>query len=167
MKKFFCPILFPVIGLLTGCALQHDSPTMGMVGPEPVKPAAPISTNGTLLVYSATEVNADFAARDPDHPQYSDYSIYTPAGQKLQRVHNNMDDLDQSVVPVTLPPGEYVIHAHANGYGEVQVPVLIAINQATVLHLEGGNHVPNTLNGNAKNFVRLPDGEIIGWRAND
>jgi len=33
-----------------------------------------------LVVYSAYEVNADFNARDPRRPEYSDYRIFTADG---------------------------------------------------------------------------------------
>ena len=123
------------------------------------------STTGTLLVYSAYEVNADFNARDPNRPEYSDYTIFTPDGKLLQKVHNNSGTILQEAVPVELPPGKYNVSALANGYGFVTIPVIVESGQTTILHLEGGGFWPNESVFDQTNAVRLPDGQIIGWRA--
>ena len=64
-----------------------------------------------------------------------------------------------------LPAGKYRVAASSNGYGTVIVPVVIANNRMTVLHLEGGYSWPNETAFNEANSVRLPDGEIVGRRA--
>jgi len=124
-----------------------------------------VSTNGTLLVYSAFRRNADFNSRDPNRPEYSDYEIFSPDGQLQQRVHNNTGTILQDAASVTLPAGKYQIKARANGYGFVTVPVIIAEQQNTILHLEGGGFWPDESAFNQTNAVRLPDGLIIGWKA--
>ncbi len=124
-----------------------------------------VSTNGTLVVYSAYEVNADFNARDPYRPEYSDYNIFSSDGGVIRRVHNNSGTNLQNPLPVSLPKGEYRVVALANGYGLVTVPVIIEPNQNTVIHLEGGDHWPNESAFNQTNAVRLPDGQIVGWKA--
>lgn len=137
------------------------------VGPSVSSSKTKNSTNGTLTVYSAYEVNADFNARDPNRPEYSDYKICRPDGMLLQRVHNNSGTILQGVVPVVLPAGKYQVEARANGYGFVIVPVIIKANQNTVLHLEGGGFWPDESVFNQTNAVRLPDGFIVGWKATD
>jgi hypothetical protein len=122
-------------------------------------------TNGTLVVYSAFRRNADFNALDPNRPEYSDYKIFDTDGKLLQRVHNNSGTILQDAVPVELSPGKYNVVARANGYGYVTIPVMIVAQQDTILHLEGGGFWPNESAFNQTNAVRLPDGQIVGWKA--
>ncbi|MCX6923340.1 MAG: hypothetical protein NT154_09055, partial [Verrucomicrobia bacterium] len=61
--------------------------------------------------------------------------------------------------------GAYRVAARANGYGEVIVPVVIRDNQVTRVHLEGSPAWPNGWELANSNPVRLPGGEIAGWRA--
>ena len=86
-------------------------------------------------------------------------------GKFLQAVHNDSGTMLQEAVPVELPPGKYRVVASANGYGHVTIPVVIKAGQTTMLHLEGGGSWPNESAFNQTNAVRLPDGQIIGWRA--
>lgn len=154
--------------LLTGCATSKGSKlVLDTVGP-PISQRTTMSstsTNGTLLVYSAFRRNADFNSRDPYRQEYSDYEISTTDGKLLQCVHNNSGTILQEAVPVVLPVGKYQVKARANGYGFVTVPVIIAAQQSTVLHLEGGGFWPDESVFNQTNAVRLPDGLIIGWKA--
>ena len=59
----------------------------------------------------------------------------------------------------------YRVVAQANGYGRVTIPVVIEAHQTTVLHLEGGGSWPSEAEFNQTNAVRLPDGQIIGWKS--
>lgn len=150
---------------LLGCASGKSGLALDTVGPIPAKTAPVHSTTGTLVVYSAYDMNADFNSRDPYRPEYSDYKIYTAAGKLLQRVHNDSGTILQDPVPVKLPIGKYRLVARADGYGSVTIPVIIAAQQTTVLHLEGGGAWPDKSVFNQTNAVRLPDGRIVGWRA--
>jgi hypothetical protein len=149
--------------LLAGCATGKSGITLGTVGPVPAQAAAS-STNGTLVVYSAYEANADFNSRDPYRPEYSDYRILTTDGKLLQRVRNNSGTILQGPVSVELPPGKYHVIARANGYGYVTVPVIIEAQRSTVLHLEGGGSRLDKSAIGQTNAVRLRDGQIVGWR---
>ncbi|HEY1717050.1 MAG TPA: hypothetical protein VGH42_02000 [Verrucomicrobiae bacterium] len=148
---------------LSGCATGKNGTVLDTVGPSLPQPAA-ISTNGTLVVYSAYEVNADFNARDPNRPEYSDYRIFTTDEKLLQRVRNNSGTILQDPLSVQLPPGKYNVIARANGYGYLTIPVIIAARQNTILHLEGGGSWPHEPASNQTNAVRLPDGQVIGWK---
>jgi hypothetical protein len=165
MKAFFALMLILAIAVLSGCATGKNGFALDPVGPSPNQPAADNATNGTLVVYSAYEVNADFNARDPNSPEYSDYNILTADDRLLQKVHNNSGTILQEAVPVGLSPGKYHIVAHSNGYGYLVVPVIIAAGQTTTLHLEGDGFWPNESAFNRINAVRLPDGVVIGWKA--
>ena len=52
--------------------------------------------------------------------------------------------------------------ARANGYGTVTVAVVVAANRVTTVHLEGGSSDETADNQN--DTVRLPDGNMVGWR---
>jgi hypothetical protein len=165
MKTSFALMLILATAFLSGCATGKNGLVLDPVGPAPNQPTTAHSTNGTLVVYSAYDVNADFAGRDRRSPVYSDYKIFTTDGQMLQKVHNNSGTILQDPVAVELSPGKYRIVAHANGYVRyVAVPVVIASRQTTILHLEGDGFWPNESVFNQTNAVRLPDGQIIGWR---
>jgi hypothetical protein len=166
MKNSFTLIAIAAVALLSGCATGKNGLALDTVGPPPFPLAATRSTltNGTLVVYSALRRNADFNALDPNRPEYSDYKILTSDGKLLQRVHNNSGTILQDVVPVQLPPGKYNVIARANGYGYLTIPVIIAAQQTTMLHLEGGGSWPDESAFNQTNAVRLPDGQIIGWK---
>ena len=152
--------------LLSGCATGRNGLALDTVGPPLSQPTAAISsTNGTLVVYSAFEVNADFNSRDPYRPEYSDYRIFTIGGKLLQRVHNNSGTILQDPVPVELSAGKYRVIARANGYGYVTVPIIIEARQSTILHLEGGVSWSDKSVSGQTNTVRLPDGQVVGWRA--
>jgi len=164
MKTLIVLTAITVGATLSGCTTDQTKLVLDRVGP-PLSPSSPVaSTNGTLLVYSAYEVNADFNARDPNRPEYSDYKILSADGQLLQQVHNDSGTLLQEAVPVELLPGQYNVRARANGYGLLTIPVNIAPRQTTVLHLEGGRSWRNASPFDQTNTVRLPDGQIIGWR---
>jgi hypothetical protein len=164
MKTFYASILMVAGALLSGCATGKTGMVLDTVGPVPEQPAAISSTNGTLVVYSAFKRNADFNNPDPYRWEHSDFSLFTPDGKLLRRVHNISATGLRDVVPVELPPGKYNVRARANGYGYLTIPVMVVARQSTVLHLEGGHSWPDEWLFNQTNAVRLPDGQIIGWK---
>jgi hypothetical protein len=165
MKTFLTFNIIAAGVLLVSCATGNSGITLDTVGPVPTQSAAISSTNGTLVVYSAYEVNADYNSRDPYRPEYSDYKIFTTDGKLLQKVHNNSGTILQDPMSVELQPGKYRVIARVNGYGYVTVPIIIAPQQNTILHLEGGGFWPNESVFNQYNAVCLPDGQVIGWKA--
>jgi hypothetical protein len=82
----------------------------------------------------------------------------------LKKIHNNDDTMLQRPVGVGLPAGKYTVQARANGYGLVSVPVMILAGQNTLVHLEGGANFGNHP-ATDTDTVRLPEGQIVGWRA--
>ena len=165
MKAFLTFKIVAAGVLLAGCATGKSGITLDAVGPFPGQPAAVSSANGTLVVYSAYQVNADFNSRDPYRPEYSDYKIFTTDGKLLQRVHNNSGTILQDPGSVELPTGKYRVIARANGYGYVTVPVIVEAQQSTILHLEGGGSWSDKSALGHTDAVRLPDGQVVGWRA--
>jgi hypothetical protein len=151
--------------LLSGCASERNRLVLDPVGPGSPQPSSVNSLNGTLVVYSAYDVGANWNARDPRRPVYSDYKIFSWDGNLLRAVHNDSGTMLQDAMPVELPRGKYRVVASANGYGRVTIPVVIEASQTTVLHLEGGGSWSNEAAFNQANAVRLPDGQVVGWRA--
>jgi len=150
--------------LLAGCVTTQNAMVLDRVGPDPSSPINTSSNVGNLIVYSAYDANADFDRRDNFRPEYSDYKVLTAASELQQRVHNNSGTILQRPKLVALPPGDYRVVAQANGYGVVTVPVTIVAGKDTILHLEGGTVWPNQPQFNETNAVRLPDGNVVGWK---
>ena len=151
--------------LLAGCAGMNSGLVLDTAGPMPAPSAAAGSGPGTLIVYSAGKVNADFNSRDPNRREYSDYKILNADEKLIRHVHNVTDDIFQGPVSVELPPGKYFVVARSNGYGVVIIPVIIASQRQSILHLDGKDAWPDESLFNQTNAVRLPDGEIVGWKS--
>jgi hypothetical protein len=162
------PALSAVL-LLSGCASHANKLALAPVGPAPMPTADGQSTDGSLVVYSALEsypdLNAENAGWDTKHQDYSSYKILRADGTPLKSVANNAGRWTLHPQQVELPAGEYRIVAEANGYGRVKVPIIIAVNRVTVLHLDGDGFWPHEYGFNTTNSVQLPNGQIIGWRA--
>jgi hypothetical protein len=161
-------VFFAVGGLgllLAGCATSNRAMVLDGVGPDPTAPVNTRAAMGSLLVYSAYEVNANFNSRDSRRPFYSDYRILNPDGQLQQAVVNDSGTVLQRPKLVELPAGTYHVIAQANGYGFVIVPVTIVGGQTTLVHLQGGVPWPGHPAFTESNAVRLPDGQIVGWKS--
>jgi hypothetical protein len=150
--------------LLSGCAGMRSGQVLDTVGPTPGQMTMAGSGSGTLTVYSANKVNADFNSIDPNRREHSDYTILNSDEKLMKRVHNVTDDIFEGPVPVELAAGKYFVVARSNGYGTVTIPVIIAPMHETILHLDGFHAWPDESVFNQDNAVRLPDGEIVGWK---
>lgn len=151
--------------LLSGCATSNHGLVLDSVGPDPSAAANTGGSTGTLLVYSAYEANADFNSRDSHRREFSDYRILNTDGQLRQWVHNNSGTILQRPQPVELPTGAYRVEAQANGYGMVTVPVTVEAGHETIVHLEGGVRWSGQFGKDQATAVRLPDGEVVGWKS--
>jgi hypothetical protein len=165
MKMNLLPVLAGAGMVLSGCATWNRGVVLAPVGPGPVARVNLSATNGTLVVYSAHECNADFNSRDSSRKEFSDYEILGVRGDLRERVQNDSGTILQRPVGVELPAGNYEVVAQANGYGMVRVPVTIEAGRDTIIHLEGDVKWPNQFGLNATNAVCLPHGEIVGWRS--
>jgi hypothetical protein len=164
MRNFFPLLAGLSIIFLSGCA-SGNKLVLGTVGPQLSQPAAINTTNGTLVVYSAYEAGAEFNSRNESGQSHSNYKILTSDGRLLQKVHNDTGTMLQNPAAVQLAPGKYTVVAKANGYGYATIPVIIAPQQSTILHLEGGGAWPDEAAFNPTNGVRLPDGLVVGWKS--
>lgn len=164
-----------IAALLSGCAGSHPRMTLDAVGPAPASVANSTATNGSLVVFSETETayDSDSLASSSSEDwtpssytwEYSSYKILYPDGRLLGYVRNNAGSSPLHPEQIQLPAGNYRVVASSYGYGRVAVPVVVAPNQLTVLHLDGDGFWPNESGFNATNSVHLPDGRIVGWRA--
>ena len=157
-------LLLPLAVWLVGCAVSPSPLVLEPVGPAPAPPVARMP-QGTLIVYSAFDSGAPGTRDFRDVKIHTDYKIYAATGQLWRVVRNHPNFGESEPAHVVLPVGGYRVVAESNGSGVVTVPVAIAANQATIVHLEGGGSWQNDANFNTGNAVRLPNGEIIGYRA--
>ena len=152
--------------LLSGCASMGSRLVLDRVGPSPRQQADASlhDSQGALIVYSAFDVGMGSI----DRRRFSDYQVLREDGTLLKKVVNDNNSMIRgSPTKVELPEGKYRIKADSNSYGVVTVPVLIVAGRVTTVHLEGSASYRNEEALNVSNPVRLPDGEIAGWRANE
>jgi hypothetical protein len=162
--KSLCVLIVFVVGLLLpGCAWHRSGLVLDSVGPSPGNRSA-ASSNGALLVFSAFDPSLRLSDVDPYRKPCTDYKIFSDDGKLVRAVHNDSETMLEGPVLVELPVGTYRVVARANGYGLVTVPVPILTKRTTTVHLEGGASWPDQNAIAHSNPVRLPDGQIIGWR---
>ena len=97
------------------------------------KAAAGQLSQGSLVVYSATD-----AFDDGGVPYYahSSYAIYTTDGKLFKNVQNHISNNDEIPEVVTLPVGSYVIEARSESDGYVRLRVIIKAGRQTILDLD-------------------------------
>ena len=182
VMKYLNTIAAAALGAgLAGCASPTQLTVHQPRGPSPTA-RADASDESALQVYSARErapidLNLeeyranDFGKNDGlFETAHTGYSIYAPGGSLVQKVKNARDISDATPARVTLPPGQYTIKADAElPDGEtftVNLPVVIEPGKTTTVHLEP-DWKPAGKPANADSLVRVYDGRILGWRAED
>jgi hypothetical protein len=75
-----------------------------------------------------------------------------------------VDETDESPMVVVLPQGNYKVLARADGYGRITVPVVINGGKLTEVNLETWNRKKTPVSNEAA-VVQLPNGYVVGWRA--
>lgn len=163
MKLIMAANLLAVAALVAGCVSPPHGLVLDPIGP-PNPQVAGAGSNGTLVVFSAFAPYGDFNDLPCLH-HYTDYKIVSADGTLQETVHNANRLLVEGPKRLELPVGCYRVVAHANGYGMVTVPVVIRAGETTNVHLEGSASWPDNSALLGSNPVRLPDGEIAGWRA--
>ena len=164
MKSFFPAVVLSVAAVSCGCTSAPAAVALDPIGP-PILSDHPADIHGALLVFSAFATGI----RDPFLPddinQHSDYEIRTADGTLLEKVHNLSGPFGQDPLRVELPPGRYQLVARSNGSGLVTVPVEIVAQEVTALHLDGMAFNPGQPMASEASLVRLPNGQVVGWRA--
>ncbi len=138
MKTCCTVALLTAATLWSGCAFSQRGMVLEPVGPSPE--ASGTSTAGTLVVFSAFDVTAPGIGDFEHRHHYSDYKILSEDGTLLQAVplNDRVGTVVKEATRVQLPPGKYRVAASSNGYETVIVPVVIAMNRTTMVHLDGG-----------------------------
>jgi hypothetical protein len=134
---------------------------LGPVGPETSR-CVETTPTGYLKVYSATEDHND---GDTHFFPHTSYTVYSEDGKTVvKKVANAISIHDEDPSLVQLPAGKYIILAEAEHRGTVRIAAIIKPGQLTRVELEYGwkHRVPP---GNVPDLVRLPNGQVVGWRA--
>ncbi len=158
-------LLLSAAACLSSCAGRHQSQLV-------LEPVGPIegghigrrgTARGFLQVFSATTpVNDGGIVYNVHTP----YSIYTDEGRHFKGVANHVGPDDQKPMTVELPPGRYRVYALVQGFGQVEVPVVIDSMQLTLVYLGRWGRPPPAIGQlPAAEAVQLPDGRVVGRRA--
>lgn len=148
--------------LLASCA---SSPVaLSPVGPNPSLGGSSLADTGYLRVFSERElVTEGYDGPNPSYYQHSSYRIYDSHGKLMQYVGNTVGKYATAPAVVSLQPGSYVVKARAEDYLTVEVPILIAPDRTTNVHLDDRWNPPaGTPN---QELVLEPSGSPVGWRS--
>ena len=160
MKALKMPIQVVVLILLSSCVTNRR-----VVINEPVGPPRPATNRrkgeGELVVHSAREVRNP---ADSEHLTHSSYKVYSEDGRVLRRVRNLDGSFYADPVPVRLPVGTYKVEARATNIGVVVIPVVIEEGQTTIVYLDGETLPADLSLTHDGDWIRLPDGQIVGRR---
>jgi hypothetical protein len=162
MKTFVSAALLSVL-LTTGCVANRPQIVLDAVGPGSASTTTSL-VDGALLVFSAPDPSAHFSGV-PYHLYYTAYEINSADGTLLREVRNDSGGTIEGPAKVELPPGDYQVVARASGYGVVTLPVTIVAHHLTTVHLDGRTFDTNSSEFGPETTVRLPNGQIVGWRA--
>ncbi len=148
------------VAALLFCGCASEPIVLGPVGPAPASASAPIR-EGFLRIYTAIEKQVD---GDAVHDVRSGYGIYTPDGKRFKWVENHVGQNDELPQTVRLPEGTYTVKAQAEGFRRITVPVVIKTGKLTEVNLETSGRKRTSVT-NETAVVRLPNGDVVGWRA--
>lgn len=154
------------IGFIAGCAyFNRPNILLDPVGPPPRSVGTTDSPDGWLVVYSAWGGGGP-PGESSDTPvnHHSDYKIYSSDGKLFKTVNNWTGTYSDDPATVSLLPGRYTVATSVSSLQSVTVPVVIETGKTTSVHLDGSELTAGGQTS-TNDFVRLPDGSIIGWRA--
>jgi hypothetical protein len=145
-----------------GCVSERPPLVLAAVGPAAI--ASPASGPGMLEVHSQT------AARNPERAgsgavrTHTGYRVESADGSVVEHVENEGESHGAGAERVELSPGDYRVHALAEGVGPVVVPVAIVSGSLTAVYLDAAG-MPARDAKAATALVTLPDGRIVGAAA--
>lgn len=146
---------------LSGCAASRPVIALDPIGPSAGRSASVGSGDGYLEVFTATELRDSGGIAYWTH---TSYAVYGTNGIKVRGVLNRIGDLDQKATVVDLPAGEYFVYAQSARFGRLKVPIVIATGRLTSVYL-AEHGMPRLSDVPDGEYVRLPDGHIVGRRA--
>ena len=135
---------------------------LGPVGPETSRHTETTPPTGYLKVYSTTEDHSD---GDVHYFPHTGYTVYSEDGKIVKKVANAIGVHDEDPALSQLPAGTYTVLAESEYYGMVKVKVVIEPGKLTAVNLEYNKQPPNGPSKGNNDLVRLPNGSIVGWRA--
>jgi hypothetical protein len=148
--------------LAVSCATPHGSAVFGPVGPR-LSPRDELVSTGYLKVYSATEDHND---GDTHYFPHTGYTIYSEHGKTvIKRVANAISIHDEDPSLVQLPAGKYIVLAEAENGGMVRIAAIIEPGKLTTVNLEYNKPSQRDPSKSNNDLVRLPNGSVVGWRA--
>jgi hypothetical protein len=180
MKRIQLFTIASILLCFAGCA---SAPHVAVQ--EPVGPCQRIvsadDAPGSLMVYSArratdANLNAEAFLWNNDlgrnafmyEPAHTDFTLYDADGKVVRHVRNADGRSAETPTSVWLPAGVYTVEAEAEKSAATTmtliIPVVIEAGQRTTLHLEPPWERPAGALEMA-NVVRLPDGRVLGCRA--
>ena len=154
-------LIVGILPMVASCAASRDSVVIGPVGPQPLI-ADDLAPKGYLKVYTATDDHDDGGVHYFSH---TSYTIYSEDGRTVvKKVANAISIHDEDPSLVQLPAGRYVVLAKAENSGMVRIAVIMTSGQLTKVDLQYDwkHRAPS---GNTADWVRLPNGQVVGWRA--
>jgi hypothetical protein len=156
--RLWTPLCGALLLFVFGCSSPQQAPIAERVGPAPQ--AGPAHDDlGYLVVYSAWSNFVDPGSTG----HHSRYVVRSDNTSVSREIINHVDRFDEGPIQLPLEPGAYHVRARSSHFGRVSVPVVIEPHRTTVVYLDGRHS--ETVAAEAKNAVRLPDGEIVGWSA--
>lgn len=162
MKHAKCFVFISAMAFTSGCAVSRSIVLQTAVGPAPFDTGTG-SSEGRLVVYSALGGGNS----NPDSgPHHSDYKIYAADGKQLKYVSNWVGTFIEDPATVGLAPGNYTVAAKAIASGTVKVPFAIEAGKTTEIRLDGSKLYQGRRTNTAQ-FVRLPNGFVVGWAVPD
>ena len=150
------------LGWLCASCATHRHLVLDPVGPPSATSPLDFVGTGFLKVYSATETRE--VGKFINYYPHTPYTIYSTNGQKFRWIENSVAFIDESPALVRLPAGAYTIEAKDDDYGRVVVPIVIKGGDTTIVYLEA-RKLPSGEALSPTNAVRLPNGRLVGWRA--
>ncbi len=155
-------LIVSMIPMLVSCAGSRVPMVVGPVGPEKETVSSRPPT-GYIKVYSATDQHND---GDLHYYSHSEYSVYSPDNKLVKRVPNAIGIHDEDPSLVELPAGAYTILARSEHYGMVRVKIIVKAGEQTTVNLEYKKPPTQLTAAEAGDLVRLPNGTVVGTRAN-
>jgi len=107
----------------------------------------------------------DLDFRSVHYYPHTNYAVYSEDGKLVRKVTNAIGVHDEDPALVEMPGGKYVVLAESERYGMVKVKVVIEPGKLTTVNLEYNKQPPSGLSKGNNDLVRLPDGSIVGERA--
>ncbi len=138
----------------SGCVTHHEiHETVGLA-----PPSLPPPPQGFLRVHTPTDAYND---SDVYYYPHGGFTLLSADGTPLKHVRNADHHWDETPALTLLPVGSYKIRSPTQRSGIVTVPVVVELGRTTDVYLDGSFEEHPSPEGE---YVRLPNGEIIGWR---